>query len=188
MYFYVDGDNCPGNRTIGIGNLKSSDVVKVFYAINNTYYSKENIRESLKQKTKAEIQFISVKEGANAVDFVAAVHIAKDCQSGQVGNIACMVSADKHFNIVKSELNTLYEDIVVNRVETIEEGIMRYYILDIHSLTELHSALEQQYGLKKGQLAYKQLKKLFESASQPAALPEPQNNNPILRIMNRLVG
>lgn len=35
-----------------------------------------------------------------------------------------MVSGDKHFDIVKCQLNTIYDNIVVNRVETIEEGIM----------------------------------------------------------------
>ena len=157
MYFYVDGDNCPGTRTVGISKLKKNDIVKVFYASNNKHFCQENVREDLINSCRGKVEFISVKPDANAVDFAIAVNIAKDCGSDKTGTPICMVSVDKHFDIVKCQLNAIYNNIVVNRVETIEEGIMRYYMIDITSLNDLQESLEQLYGTNIGQATYEKL-------------------------------
>lgn len=187
MYFYVDGDNCPGTRTLGISKLKIDDVVKIFYAANNKHFIQESVREELKNRSRCSVEFISVKAGANTVDFAIAVHIAKDCESGKSGQVMCMVSGDKHFDIVKNELSNLYGDIVVNRVESIEEGMMRYYILDIDSASSLKEALELQYGLKTGNEAYEKIIRILDRNVRPVALPSLQPQNTILQAIKELV-
>ena len=186
MYFYVDGDNGPGSRTVGLSKLKKEDVVKVFYADNNKHYSQACVRDGLSNNCRGTVEFISVRQGANAVDFAIAVHIAKDCATGVAGKVLCMVSGDKHFDIVKNELGTMYDKITVNRVESIEEGIMRYFLLDIDSLSSLQEMLDQMYGLEIGEDTYLNIKGLFEEQEQPAALPSPRTRIPVLQVIKSL--
>ena len=42
--YFIDGDNAPGNRIIGIENLNEEDKVIVFYAQSNSHYGSELIR------------------------------------------------------------------------------------------------------------------------------------------------
>lgn len=184
MYFYVDGDNCPGTRTVGISKLKKNDIVKVFYASNNKHFCQENVREDLINSCRGKVEFISVKPGANAVDFAIAVNIAKDCESDKTETAVCMVSGDKHFDIVKCQLNTLYDSIVVNRVETIEEGIMRYYMIDIASLNDLQESLEQLYGTNVGQATYEKLIGIMSDNIE--ALYLPKNRIPVLKLIKSI--
>ena len=58
MYFYIDGDNGPGSRTVGLSKLKKEDVVKVFYADNNKHYSQACVRDGLSNNCRGTVEFM----------------------------------------------------------------------------------------------------------------------------------
>jgi len=161
MHFYVDGDNCPGSRTCGIEQLRETDVVKVFYAENCRHYKNEATRSALKDKCKGAVEFIKVKAGTNSVDFAMAVNVSMDCSRDSGLRAACLVSGDKHFDIVERELNRICQTVMVKRVETIEAGIQRYYMLEIDTLQQFHELLSKQFGADKGAKIYDRTEALF---------------------------
>lgn len=66
--YFIDGDNAPGSRTRGIENLAAKDIVVIFYAKSNSHYSSKDIRQELEKKTTAQLSFVHVCDGKNAVE------------------------------------------------------------------------------------------------------------------------
>ncbi len=73
--YYVDGDNCPGERTKGIEELGARDIVKIFYAKNNTYYRSACKRRALKESSKCKVLLIPVNPDPDAVDFAIGIDV-----------------------------------------------------------------------------------------------------------------
>ena len=162
MLIYIDGDNSPGSRTEGVGELSERDTVKIFYASNNKFYSQENNRNKLKEQCGCRCEFVAVKPGNNAVDFAIVIHAVRDHEAGEIGGAVCFVSGDQHFDMIAKQLKDVYDDeINVTRVATIEEAVARYYMMEVRSLSELHEHMCRQFGVKRGAAAYNRLKQMF---------------------------
>lgn len=182
MYFYVDGDNCPGMRTVGIQQLTEKDSVKVFFANNNKYYSTPQNRKALKEHSKCQLEFIPVQAGTNATDFAIAVHVVKDCETEGDTIVRCMVSGDKHFDVIQYQIAELYGDnTMIKRVESIEDGVARFFLSEVGNLQELQSRLIHQYGGKKGLEIYEKIRRM---AAEPSTKTS-QNENKRCRMWSR---
>lgn len=104
--YYVDGDNNPEKRIIGIEELSKRDVVKIFCANNNSHYSNYERREQLEEKCKCKIIFVSVIPGPNAVDFAIGID-AYGVYIKKPGRNIFLLSADKHFTVIKRQIDSL---------------------------------------------------------------------------------
>jgi len=120
--YYVDGDNCPAQRIVGIENLGPKDMVKIFCAKNNSYFRDYRKREELKERCKCKVLFIPIKPGPDAVDFAIGMDAYGECQN----NIRCriyFISRDKHFDVIKNQIDVLTKKrAIVKHLETINEA------------------------------------------------------------------
>ena len=172
MMIYVDGDNSPGARTEGIEMLSERDTVKIFYALNSTFYSNEKNAEGLKENCRCKLEFIPVNPGNNAVDFAIVIQAVRDKEAGDITDALCMVSGDKHFRIVEQQLSAIYKNsICVKKVDSVEEAFARYFILGCLDADELYEKLKAQFGSVQGRKAYNMLKTIFKENDIPEALP-----------------
>lgn len=160
LIYFVDGDNNPPAGTEGIEKLTEEDEVIVFYARNNTYYGKAAKRDSLMESAKCSLRFVEVVPGKDAVDFAIAIAAAKLCaREPAMASIYLFVSKDKHFDIVQRQLRDEFgDDRILKRVDTIEEGISRFFVFKIGGQNDLSLLLQRQYGRVPGQWLYHQIK------------------------------
>lgn len=146
MYIYIDGDNSPGSRTDNISVCSKDEVIKLFYARNNTYYSKKNNRDDLLNKSKCNMEFIPIPAGNNSVDFAIAVHATKDLSEGKVKRLICFISADKHFDLIAERLMSFYPLVLIRRVDTVEDAILKYKLLEVESSDDFETILQNMFG------------------------------------------
>ena len=156
--YYIDGDNSPGARTIGIENLTDDEEVVICYATSNLYYCSDKVQKSLREKTKAKLSFIPVPEGKNAVDFDIAVK-AGAAESGQ--NFIFLISGDKHFDTVAKIIRRQLEPgKSIKRAETIKDAILSD-VKNANSLSMASDLIKLQFGEADGEAFYQKMKELF---------------------------
>lgn len=164
MIFYIDGDNSPGTRIEGMSKLGADDIVKIFYASNNKYYTLQENRDSITAKASCKVSFVPVPHSADAVDFAIAIHAAHDCATDLSTQVICLVSGDNHFKTIEKELHKLYGDKIIKKVETVEEGIMRFFMVEVKNLDTLRHCMDRQFGTKISSEIYRRLKICFQES------------------------
>ncbi len=160
LIYFVDGDNNPPAGTEGIEKLTEEDEVIVFYAKNNTYYGKAAKRDNLTAAAKCRLRFAEVAPGKDAVDFAIAIEAAKLCaQEADEDAICLFVSRDKHFDIVQRQLQSQFgKDRILKRVESIADGVSRYFLFKISEQNDLKLLLRRQYGKVQGEWLYHRIR------------------------------
>ena len=186
MIIYLDGDNSPGTRTKGISNLKDADTVKVFYARNNKHYSQKKIQEELEAKCKSRFEFIPVKPGNNSVDFAIAIAVSKQLTDNTADEIHCIVSSDKHFDMVIENLKAVFPDAFFKRVESVDEAIGRFFLFGADDKESLKIALDRLFGTRKGNVLYGNLKEMFTEKNK-AVVPQKMPQKKETRLMKGLL-
>ena len=157
--YYIDGDNSPGARTIGIENLTDDEEVVICYATSNLYYCSDKVQKSLREKTKAKLSFIPVPEGKNAVDFDIAVKAGAAAEVGQ--NFIFLISGDKHFDTVAKIIRRQLEPgKSIKRAETIKDAILSD-VKKASSLSMASDLIKLQFGEADGETFYQKMKELF---------------------------
>ena len=120
--YYVDGDNCPGERIKGIEDLGSRDIVKIFHAKNNTYYLSARKRRALKESSKSKVLLIPINPGPDAVDFAIGMDAYAECMKNPMCHMY-LISRDKHFGVIKEQIDSLTNNkAIVTHVETVGEA------------------------------------------------------------------
>lgn len=160
LIYFVDGDNNPPASAEGIEKLTEEDEVIVFYAKNNTYYGKAAKRDNLTASAKCRLRFAEVAPGKDAVDFAIAIEAAKLCaQEADEGAICLFVSRDKHFDIVQRQLYEQFgKDRILKRVDSIADGVSRYFLFKISEKNDLKLLLRRQYGKAQGEWLYHRIR------------------------------
>ena len=121
--YYIDGDNDPERRILGIEDLSRHDVVKIFCANNNSHYSHYKRRESLQNRCKCKIKFIPVMPGPDAVDFAIGIDAYGTYMKKPRRNIF-LLSGDKHFTVIKRQIDILSNGLAsVRHISMISEVI-----------------------------------------------------------------
>jgi len=160
LIYFVDGDNNPPSGTEGIEKLTVEDEVVVFYAKNNTYYGKSAKRDNLTVSAKCMLRFVEIAPRKDAVDFAIAIEAAKICAQEADGDAICLfVSRDKHFDIVQRQLHEQFgKDRILKRVDSIADGVSRYFLFKISEQNDLKLLLKRQYGKVQGEWLYHRIK------------------------------
>ena len=157
--YYIDGDNSPGARTIGIENLTDDEEVVICYATSNLYYCSDKVQKLLREKTKAKLSFIPVPEGKNAVDFDIAVKAGAAAEAGH--NFIFLISGDKHFDTVAKIIRRQLEPgKSIKRAETIKDAILSD-VKNASSLSMASDLIKLQFGEADGEAFYQKMKELF---------------------------
>ena len=154
--YYIDGDNKPTERIRGIEWLNPSDVVKIYYANNNSYFPSEKNQEQIVNQTCANVSFHSIPAGPNAVDFAIAVN-AGIALSEKEPTPIFLISEDKHFKIITNLIGS--EAKGNRRIENVQ-NICAGKIIDSESIEDLKSAeriLQEQFGKEDGRKLLNQL-------------------------------
>ncbi len=160
LIYFVDGDNNPPAGAEGIEKLTEEDEVIVFYAKNNTYYGKAAKRDDLTASAKCRLRFAEVAPGKDAVDFAIAIEAAKLCAGEEAADaVYLFVSRDKHFDIVQRQLYEQFgTDRILKRVDSIADGVSRYFLFQISDKNDLQLLLRRQYGKAQGEWLYHRIK------------------------------
>lgn len=120
--YYVDGDNDPCRRILGIEKLSEKDIVKIFCAKNNSYFKNPERRYELRQSCKCKIYFIPVNPGSDAVDFAIGMDAYGRYLKSYSTNIY-LLSGDKHFDVIREQMEVLTgNEVSVMRIDTIREA------------------------------------------------------------------
>lgn len=160
LIYFVDGDNNPPAGTEGIEKLTEEDEVVVFYAKNNTYYGKSEKRDGLTAAAKCRLRFAEVMPGKDAVDFAIAIEAAKLCACEDAADaVYLFVSKDKHFDIVQRQLYEQFgKERILKRVDSIADGVSRYFLFKISEQNDLQLLLKRQYGKAQGEWLYHRIR------------------------------
>lgn len=173
MLFYIDGDNSPGTRTVGIDILRKTDTVKVFYANSNKYYSSKTNRDKLVEAAVCNVSFHNVIPAANSVDFAVAVDCAKELALND-NQVICLISQDKHFQIIRELVKEHYESVIVC-VNSLKDGFAMLNILEFDKLSELERNMCVLYGAAVGQRTFKKIKAAFDEAIENESIKKKHN-------------
>ena len=120
--YYVDGDNSPQERIIGIEKLTRRDRVKIFCASDGSYFHDPKRREELKEICDCRISFIPIKPGSNAVDFAIGMDAYYKCMSDPGCHIY-LLSGDRHFTVIKQQIEAMaHKKTSVMHLNTIEQA------------------------------------------------------------------
>lgn len=123
--YYVDGDNKPQERIVGIEHLSENDRVKIFCANNASYFHDCRRREELLEKCSCKVSFISIKAGADAVDFAIGMDAYNKCMTNP-GQHIYLLSGDKHFTVIKQQIEAMaYKKTKIMHLNTIEQAYKR---------------------------------------------------------------
>ena len=161
VIYYIDGDNGSGKRTLGIEGLTEDSIVKIYYADNNKYYTKQTSRETLSAESKCETVFRSVRSGSNAVDMAIAVESAADLAAIKRVKGIVLVSADSHFDTIAEMLRKHFPSVAVKCALTIKQGADMTNLLTISNETELKEMLKHAYGDAVGEEIYRNLAEII---------------------------
>lgn len=161
MYIYIDGDNAPGSKTKDLGSLLPTDVLYIYYASNNNYYTKICVREALEKETKCEINWIKVPAGSNAVDFAVTIDISTLLSNGKTSEIICLISNDKHFQTIGKLLQAKTNSAIITAENSITDAVNKYRILELTSLVEVNNYFVKMFGIEYGTRLYNNMKRLF---------------------------
>ena len=119
--YFVDGDNTPVERLLGIDQLGKYDEVRIFCARNTSYFKFKERRDELCERTNCIIKFIPIEPGNNAVDFAIALDAYRQTLKTQKRGKIYLVSKDKHFDVIKKQLKKMREKkIEIRRIENIK--------------------------------------------------------------------
>ena len=177
MWLLIDGDNAPGEtRTVGADRLDPvKDKLIVFYGTKNPYYNSKTNREKLREQASCEVTYIRIDQGSNAVDFAMAIYAGNICsQSGNDELLLTLVSGDRHLSIVERELARLYDTCSIKCVQTVDEALVRYQLIEADTAEDIKNVLCNQYGSVHGQKLYFKLKDCFitEDKTTPKSLKQ----------------
>ena len=166
MIFYIDGDNSPGKGLENANWLPQNIRIKVFFADNNMYWRKNENQMRLRKSTNAQVEFFSVRQNPDGVDFAVAIDAVKECMEGE--RFFIFVSSDKHFVTIKTNLENQFSDIIVKNAKTISDGWEKADILNIKDSRDLHNSLCNRFGPEIGLEVYNKVKGIFtaEGVSQ----------------------
>lgn len=160
MVFIIDGDNSPGSKTKDVGLLKEYDTLYVVYAANNNFYTKTENRERVEQRTRCKIHWLSVPEGKCAADIAIAMQLSCMLNNNDK-ELLCMISDDKHFELISCIAKKIYRDTFVVSETSITDAVSKYRILEQTTLQEMHDCFVNMFGRKQGGDFYNQLKSLI---------------------------
>ena len=168
--YFIDGDNSPGARTIGIENLNEDDKVIVFYAQSNSHYGSEFIRNELSSKTKAKVTFVKTIDGKNAVDFAVATRAG--FLAAQTGaKTLFLISGDKHFDVIAKIIgDELAENCDIRRVDTLSKAM----ICDAESINSIEVAenlIKINFGDDEGTAFMNRIRVLLADERKAYVLP-----------------
>lgn len=120
--YYVDGDNKPQERIVGIESLSKNDRVMIFCADGASYFHDYRKREELLEKCRCKVSFIPIKPGADAVDFAIGMDAYYKCMS-EPGQRIYLLSGDKHFTVIKQQIDAMAnKKIRVMHLNSIEQA------------------------------------------------------------------
>ena len=163
---FVDGDNLPRKRTEGIERLRAGDEVYIFESEDAIYFNAERQAE-LRASSKANVVFRRVKAGKDSADFAIAMAIARKFPQGITGNsIACLISGDRHFDIIAHEFLAGSESkIPIERIDTIKTAVDKFYLLRAENAGDLHNYFVKRFGAEMGKDTYRHMSELFEKSA-----------------------
>ena len=164
VLYFVDGDNNPGMRTEGISRLPADVKVRIYYASNNTYYTRTTNRDALTVCTDCAVEFMKVPAGKNAVDLMIAIDAAAELTKTDMIRGIVLVSADKHFCMISSFLKNRWPDVVIKSAGTVKQGHEVMDLLSVSSLQDMHRILIQKYGTQAGSEVYRTIRGLSGGA------------------------
>ena len=161
--YYIDGDNGPGSRTKGIEVLGENDFMKIFYSSQNNYYKDVEKQNAVKESGSYRTEFVEVKPGNNSVDFAICIDVAKQLeQTKGLPPVICLISADKHFDVIAEQLGESFDGVNVVTARTVDEAYTICGLMTIASVADLRRYLFKTVGDAQGNKIYEKLKKIFE--------------------------
>ena len=182
--YFIDGDNAPGTRTCGIENLTEKDKVFIFYAKSNTHYTSKDIRQGLERKTTAQLSFVQVCDGKNAVDFAVATRAGYYASNDN--EKIFLVSGDKHFDMIAQIIGKeLAQGCSIKRVDTLSIAL----ISDAENIATLDIAenlIKINFGAREGEAFMKRICELAIKENEPCK--EPQKKKTIFSSYRALFG
>ena len=156
--YFIDGDNAPGSRTRGIENLAAKDIVVIFYAKSNSHYSSKDIRQELEKKTTAQLSFVQVCDGKNAVDFAVATRAGYYASTENTKIF--LISGDKHFDLIAEIIGKeLADRCSIKRADTLSIAL----ISDAENISTFDVAenlIKINFGAKEGEAFMKKVREL----------------------------
>lgn len=156
--YFIDGDNAPGSRTRGIENLTAKDIVVIFYAKSNSHYSSKDIRQGLERKTTAQLSFVQVCDGKNAVDFAVATRAGYYASTGDTRIF--LISADKHFDLIAEIIGKEVADrCSIKRADTLSIALISD-AENIASFDVAESLIKINFGAREGAAFMKRVREL----------------------------
>ena len=156
--YFIDGDNAPGSRTRGIENLTAKDIVVIFYAKSNSHYSSKDIRQGLEKKTTAQLSFVQVCDGKNAVDFAVATR-AGYYASTEDAKIF-LISGDKHFDLIAEIIGKeLADRCSIKRADTLSIALISD-AENIATFDVAESLIKINFGAREGEAFMKRVREL----------------------------
>lgn len=157
MRFYIDFENVGTSGLIGMENLSETDCVRIYYSNNPSIDMETAI---LLTQSPAKIQFIKLPDSLkklnlnNALDIVLLTDISRI--AGNLGNnYAYVVSNDKGFDPVISEINQTHNIKSISRCENILSATkatvstvteITAKVLDENALNQLFSQSLSKYA------------------------------------------
>ena len=160
MVLIVDGDNAPGYITRDVSLLKYTDILYVFYASNNKYYTKREFRDKVEKNSKCEVNWMCVPAGNCAADIGAAMMMSTLLDNTE-SILYCLISSDKHFDVIKNVAQNIHKDDFIAWECSISDAISKYRILEQTTLQGIHNCLINMYGSKHGSELYNLMKRLI---------------------------
>ncbi|MBQ0090531.1 MAG: hypothetical protein KBT27_14490 [Prevotellaceae bacterium] len=160
MVLIVDGDNAPGYITRDVSLLKSTDKLYVFYAANNKYYTKKELRDKVEKNSECEVNWMCVPAGNCAADIGAAMMMSTLIDNPE-SLLYCLISSDKHFGVIKNVAQNMHKDNFIAWECSISDAISKYRILEQTTLHGIHNCFINMYGSKHGSDLYNLMKRLI---------------------------
>ncbi|WP_297957356.1 PIN domain-containing protein [uncultured Ruminococcus sp.] len=121
MRFYIDFENVGSAGLIGIESLSENDCVRIYYS-NNPNVDMNTVKNMT--LSSAKISFVKIPDSikmmnlSNALDIVLLTDISRN--AGTLGNnYAYVISNDKGFDLVISEINQTHNIKSISRCENI---------------------------------------------------------------------
>lgn len=160
MVYYIDGDNVGISGTEGIQNLSPETEVNIYYHLQNGYWSASSNRQDIAGTAACRLRYTCVEAAANAADF-AVMRDASACLENNDSSVVVLVSRDNQFRTIERQLKGKHPGSAIVLAESIKEGFLKTFMLDVRSLSGLQDALRTAYGEYKGSEAYERVKKAF---------------------------
>ena len=165
MVFIIDGDNSPGSKTKDVGLLRDNDELYIVYAANNNFYSKAENRNKIEHKATSKINWVKVPAGNCSADIATAMEL-EHMLSGKDDILYCLISDDKHFDLIASIARQMHQDSFVACESTITEAVFKYRLLEQTTLREIQECFVNMFGLKHGNSFYNLLQSLILQNTQ----------------------